>query len=344
MQQVSQRPDPAPSRLSYRYERLMLTPLFRFGVRVVLPFAATALITTVWFSDQDRRDNINMVIDDIRTSIVERPEFMVQAMSIEGASAGVGDDIREILPVDFPVSSFDLDLDAMKKTVDGLSPVKSATLRVKPGGVLQVIVEERTPVILWRMPDGLHLVDAEGFVVAEGTQRELHPNLPIMAGEGAEAATTEALRLLQAAGSLADRMRGLVRVGERRRLASSSRGAATACMVYEHATHRSRGGGEEVGAVLPVDSTDLPNPQEGLVHERGRLQGVTTRLLAEVSLRESAKLLVDHRKQVGGGVGSVRWIGFSSGHRSLRQLATMYTSPPPARPGGDSSDRSVHDE
>lgn len=216
MQQVSHRPDPAPSRLSYRYERLMLTPLFRFGMRVVLPFVATALITTVWFSDQDRRDNVNMVIDDIRTSIVERPEFMVQAMSIEGASAGVGDDIREILPVDFPVSSFDLDLDEMKKTVDGLSPVKSATLRVKPGGVLQVIVEERTPVILWRMQDGLHLVDAEGFVVAEGTQRELHPGLPIMAGEGAELATTEALRLLQAAGPLADRMRGLVRVGERR--------------------------------------------------------------------------------------------------------------------------------
>lgn len=208
--------DPAPSRLSYRYERLMLTPVFRFGIRVVLPFAAAALVTTVWFSDQDRRDNVNMVIDDIRTSIVERPEFMVQAMAIEGASAGVGDDIREILPVDFPVSSFDLDLDEMKKTVDGLSPVKSATLRVKPGGVLQVIVEERSPVILWRMPDGLHLVDAEGFVVSEGTQRELHPSLPIMAGEGADLATTEALQLLQAAGPLADRLRGLVRVGERR--------------------------------------------------------------------------------------------------------------------------------
>jgi len=216
MQPVNQRPDPAPSRLSYRYERLMLTPLFRFGMRVVLPFSVAALATGIWFSDQDRRDQVRMFMRDIRTSIVERPEFLVKAMSIEGASSSVADDIREILPVDFPVSSFDLDLDTMKTTVDGLSPVKAATLRVKPGGVLQVNVEERKPVILWRLRDGLHLVDAEGFVVAEGTLRALHPNLPVMAGEGAEVETAEALQLMKAAGPLRERLRGLVRVGERR--------------------------------------------------------------------------------------------------------------------------------
>lgn len=216
MQPVNQRADPAPSRLSYRYQRMMLTPLFRFGMRVVLPFGVAALGTAIWFSDQDRRDNINMVIDDVRTSIVERPEFMVQAMSIDGASAGVADDIREILPVDFPVSSFDLDLDMMKETVAGLSPVKSATLRVRPGGVLQVNVEERKPVILWRMRDGLHLVDAEGFVVAQAASREQYANLPVMAGEGADRKATEAISLMHAAGPLAKRVRGLVRVGERR--------------------------------------------------------------------------------------------------------------------------------
>lgn len=216
MQPVKHRSDPAPSRWSYRYERLMLTPVFRFAMRVVLPFCAAALLTALWFSDQDRRDSVILLLGDIRASVVERPEFMVQAMAIDGASASVADDIREILPVDFPVSSFDLDLDAMKKTVDGLSPVKVATLRVKPGGMLQVHVVERRPAILWRMPDGLHLVDAEGYVVAESTQRELHPNLPVMAGEGADLFTAEALKLMQAAGPLAARMRGLVRIGERR--------------------------------------------------------------------------------------------------------------------------------
>ena len=31
------RPDPAPSRLKYRLERLMLTPMFRLALRVGIP-------------------------------------------------------------------------------------------------------------------------------------------------------------------------------------------------------------------------------------------------------------------------------------------------------------------
>jgi cell division protein FtsQ len=181
-----------------------------------LPFALTAGATAVYFADQDRQDQVNLMIDDIRTSIVERPEFLVQAMAVEGASPIVAEDIREVLTIDFPISSFDLDTEAMKTTISGLSPVKSATVRVRPGGVLQVLVEERKPVALWRMRDGLHLVDEEGFVVAENVDRSLHGGLPVIAGEGAEQKTLEAMQLMAAAGPLRDRARGLVRVGERR--------------------------------------------------------------------------------------------------------------------------------
>jgi cell division protein FtsQ len=42
------------------------------------------------------------------------------------------------------------------------------------------------------------------------------PDLPIIAGEGADEAVPEALELIAAAGPLAARLRGLVRMGERR--------------------------------------------------------------------------------------------------------------------------------
>ncbi len=214
--QANIRPDPAPSRLSYRFQRMMLTPLFRFGLRVVLPFTVMATATWMFFNDQDRRDHVSMLVDDMRTSIVERPEFMVQTMAIDGASDSVAEDIREVLPIDFPMSSFDLDLDAMKDTITGLSPVKSATLRVRKGGVLQVNVVERKPVLVWRLRDGLHLVDTEGYVVAQVAHREEYNHLPLMAGEGADSHTNEALALMKAAGPLGDRVRGIVRMGERR--------------------------------------------------------------------------------------------------------------------------------
>ena len=94
--------------------------------------------------------------------------------------------------------------------------MKSADLRVRSGGILQVTITERKPVAVWRTEDGLLLVDETGRRVAGLVSRADRPDLPLIAGVGADSATPEALDLIAAAGPLAPRMRGLVRVGERR--------------------------------------------------------------------------------------------------------------------------------
>ncbi|SMC88556.1 cell division protein FtsQ [Primorskyibacter flagellatus] len=215
MQPVN-RPDPAPSRLRYRMQRLMLTPLFRVVLRVGLPMAAVLGAGGIYLADQERREAIITTIQDYRRSFEERPEFMVKLLAIDGASNSVSEDIRDILPLDFPVSSFDLDLDAMRATVTGLDAVQSASLRVRQGGVLQVDVTERVPVMVWRTQDGLELLDADGVLVGPLLARDKRPDLPLIAGAGADRNVAEALELVAAAGPLTTRLRGLVRVGERR--------------------------------------------------------------------------------------------------------------------------------
>ena len=216
MQQVSAKCDPAPSKWAYKYQRLMLTPLFRLFLRVFLPFIVVFLAAGVWLADEDRRDRLAMAVNDIRTNIETRPEFMVNVMAIDGASIGIAEDIREIVPIDFPVSSFDLELGHLQDSIAGLPAVASATVRIRPGGIMQVTVTERDPVILWRTRLGLDLVDSDGFTVARAKTRQLHPDMPLMAGEGAEQYVDEALAIYRAAGPLSRRMRGVVRVGERR--------------------------------------------------------------------------------------------------------------------------------
>lgn len=216
MQQVSAKCDPAPSKWAYKYQRLMLTPLFRLFLRVFLPFIVVFLAAGVWLADEDRRDRLALAVNDIRTNIETRPEFMVNVMAIDGASIGIAEDIREIVPIDFPVSSFDLELDHLQTSISGLPAVASATVRIRPGGIMQVTVTERDPVILWRTRQGLDLVDSDGFTVARAKTRQLHPDMPLMAGEGAEHYVDEALAIYSAAGPLSRRMRGVVRIGERR--------------------------------------------------------------------------------------------------------------------------------
>lgn len=215
MQSVN-RADPAPSRLNYRLQRLMLTPVFRRALRVGLPVFLITAIGGAFLASPDRREALSEQFADLRQQIETRPEFMVGAMAIDGASPDVADDIREILALDLPLSSFHMDLAAMLATVSELSAVKDASMRVRSGGILQVDVIERTPVVLWRTREGLELLDDEGVSVREAAFREDYAHLPLIAGEGADKAVPQALLLLRAAGPLTPRLRGLVRVGERR--------------------------------------------------------------------------------------------------------------------------------
>ena len=143
MQPLNRRPqttklDPSPSRWSWRMQRLMLTPVFRFGLRIGVPFVLIFGIGIAYLSNPERQAAITDAIADARAGIQERPEFMVNLMAIDGVGTDLSEDIRVNLPMDFPVSSFDLDLEKMRETVLALAPVAEATLRIRPGGVLQI--------------------------------------------------------------------------------------------------------------------------------------------------------------------------------------------------------------
>ncbi len=213
---TTRRSDPAPSRLSYRFQRWMLTPGIRMGVKLGLPVCAVAAAVGLYFASEERREALNTYIADIRTSIQERPEFMVNLMAIDGAGPGLSDDIREVVPLDFPISSWDLDVEQMRDTITGLDPVKSATVRIRPGGILQVDVVERQPVIVWRTRESIELLDETGVHVDLIASRKDHSDLPLIAGKGADEHVAEALEIFRTSRSLGTRVRGLVRIGERR--------------------------------------------------------------------------------------------------------------------------------
>lgn len=215
--QAAPRPrDPAPSRAAYRMNRLWLTPSFRFFMRRIAPVLVVAACVGLWFANDANRTAFTDKIAEAKREIQNRPEFMVKLMAIDGASGELSEDIREIVPVDFPISSFDLDLPGMLEQIESLNAVASAGVRVRAGGILQVDVTERIPAVVWRGPHGLELLDGTGHRVAALGHRVDRPDLPLIVGQGAEREVEEALALLVAATPLLPRLRGLVRMGERR--------------------------------------------------------------------------------------------------------------------------------
>lgn len=208
--------DPAPSKWKYRYQRMMLTPGMRPLVRIGTPLCLIAALSLSWYSHQENRDLLTQKWADAKAQFQQRPEFMVSQLAVTGAEGELGQQVAAALPIDFPVSSFDLNLEGMRQHVEALDGVRAARVRVGEAGALQVDVTPRVPVALWRDGETLRLIDADGVEAGQIVSRGDRLDLPLIAGKGAQDHIAEALSLYQAARPIAARVRGLVRVGERR--------------------------------------------------------------------------------------------------------------------------------
>ncbi|MFO6463919.1 cell division protein FtsQ/DivIB [Jannaschia sp. KMU-145] len=208
--------DPAPSKWRYRLQRLWLTPLFRALIRTGIPSFGFVFLFTWYINDEAR---IRAIVDGYETAIrtvQDRPEFMVGLLRIEGASEQLQEEIQEVLPIDLPLSQFQLDIDGLRAMLVDLDPVLDAEVRVKSGGVLLLKVTEREPAVIWTHADGIEVLDATGQRVATLTDIAEAGPLPIVAGDGADQHVPQALTLIQAAAPVTDRLVGLTRIGARR--------------------------------------------------------------------------------------------------------------------------------
>ena len=208
--------DPAPSKWKYRYQRMMLTPGVRGLLRVGVPLALITIIGVSWYSHDANREMTTAKWEELKEGVQQRPEFMIASMDVTGADDLLTSIVLEQLPVAFPVSSFELDLEGMRATVEGLDAVRSARVRVGDAGVLNVDITPRVAVALWRDGVNLRLLDEDGTFAGYVAARADRLDLPLIAGGGASEHITEALALFRDAKPIADRLRGLVRMGNRR--------------------------------------------------------------------------------------------------------------------------------
>lgn len=216
MRSLKSRRDPAPSRIRYRLQRLWLTPSFRSFLKVGPIVALIGIILHWGVTDPKVSNFVTSQIGDARATFAGREEFKLSAISIRGAGPELSFDVRQAADIPLPISSLDVDLEAVKERVLALAAVREAHVKVIKGGVLDIAVTERLPSVLWRTENGLKLIDHEGVVLGEVFRRVDRTDLPLIAGVGADAHVAQALALFRVARPLEERLRGLVRVGERR--------------------------------------------------------------------------------------------------------------------------------
>ena len=208
--------DPAPSRVAYRIMRLLLIPRLRLIFTLGFPSLLIFCVTLGLFININVWENISAIKKDLKLAFVERPEFMIKVASIDGSSDELANEIREILPLDFPVSYFDLDIKYLHKVVNEIPAVASAAIKISAGGVLQINVAEKSPAFIWRKGNVMSVIDETGSFIRIANSRVDYPKLPLVVGEAADLAVSEISSLMQANEYFKDHVRAFIRVGERR--------------------------------------------------------------------------------------------------------------------------------
>ena len=208
--------DPAPSIISYRLMRLMLIPRLRLILTLGIPSLVIFCGTLILFLNINVHENIEAFKKDLKRVLVERPEFMIKVASVDGASDELAHEIREIMPLDFPVSYFDLDIKYLHKVLNDIPAVASAAIKVTVSGVLQIDISERIPAFIWRKDDVISVIDEKGEFIRLATSRLDYPELPLVLGEAANLSIADISSLMEDNQYFLDQVRAFVRVGERR--------------------------------------------------------------------------------------------------------------------------------
>lgn len=208
---------PGPSRLAFRLTRIWKKAWVRRLTLTVLPVAVLTGVGVRAAMDP----GVHAYVAGQRTALMDRlsarPEFAIRGARIAGASPALKLKVEEALTLPPGASTLTYDVTAAQEAVNSIPAVRGASVTLAPDGMLDVRVEERHAVALWRDgEDALWLVDIEGVSISQAGARADHPALPLLLGTDAPMAAADAMELLTAAPDLVPRIRAFVRVGQRR--------------------------------------------------------------------------------------------------------------------------------
>ena len=210
------RTDPAPSRFKYGLHRFWMRKSYRllviFFIPAIIGFLSVFIISKTY--------NINILLKENTKKFFElvaySPAFKVVNLRIISDDPAVVEKIKTNVDLNFPLSSLDINVGTLKEQIEKIKLVRSANVRMTSDGSIEVEVEKREPIAIQRISNEFLLLDASGFEVDKISSRSQRPDLPLLVGIGADQQVGQALRLLLETKNLITRVRGLVRIGDRR--------------------------------------------------------------------------------------------------------------------------------
>ncbi|MGO4832543.1 cell division protein FtsQ/DivIB [Rhizobiaceae sp. 2RAB30] len=204
----------------YVLPRLLRRPVRLFarltGGEIIPPRYSATIMTAAFFAATGLYGAyVGGHMPELVQSVTARTGFAVDQVRVTGHRETSEIDILERLELDGWTSLIGFDADAARTRVASLPWVEIASVRKVYPNTLEVQIEERKPFAIWQHGRELAVVEASGRVIAPFNGAR-HMVLPLVIGQGAAEAGQEFVKKVKAYPELAARVKGYIRVAERR--------------------------------------------------------------------------------------------------------------------------------
>lgn len=141
--------------------------------------------------------------------------FAVSDVRVSGNREVSDIDVLQVLSLDGWTSLIGLGADEVRERVVALPWVESATVRKVYPDTLEIALVEKRPFAIWQHDGELSLVDRSGAPIVPFAS-ERFASLPLVVGKGAAGHAADIVALVARHPALAERVRGYVRISDRR--------------------------------------------------------------------------------------------------------------------------------
>ncbi|MDO8295577.1 MAG: FtsQ-type POTRA domain-containing protein [Caulobacter sp.] len=141
--------------------------------------------------------------------------FKIRNIHVQGASPMAERAVREAAGLRIGQPILDVDLDRVRKSVEGVGWIRDAqVVRLLPD-TLVVAVRQRETMAVWQNRGRTWVIDSSGRPIPEADAGRF-PQLPLIVGDGANEGAARILQAVQSRPRLVERLEAIVRVDGRR--------------------------------------------------------------------------------------------------------------------------------
>ncbi|QDC00052.1 cell division protein FtsQ/DivIB [Mesorhizobium sp. 8] len=207
------------------FERFVLPRWLRRPVRLIArlgeddfsapPFSAAVLSAVLLASSATYGGYLGGHLDGFVQGVTARTGFAVDQIKVVGNRQTSEIDVLDKLGLDGWTSLIGFDAEAARERIASLPWVEQAAVRKVYPHTLEVRVDERQAFAIWQQGRELSVIEKDGRIIAPysgGKQAEL----PLLVGVGAPQYAPDLMARIGRYPELAARVKGYIRVGERR--------------------------------------------------------------------------------------------------------------------------------